>query len=221
MLDLKFIRENPGTVRHAIEVKGVDLDLDELLRVDRELVELRQRVEALQTVPEAHTPTEEDRHLHEVQRVDQVGEEEVAHHRRAAADAHVELARAHRVIPVVRRLLADDETPVGVYRKLAAGKPGTFLLESAENGRSWSRWSFVGGRSAAALTAVDGELVTFDSPTVFHRDGVRIDSTSTLRFRSREAIEASIAEAGLELVDVRDAPDRPGREHVFLARRPA
>ncbi|WP_226352993.1 MULTISPECIES: anthranilate synthase component I [unclassified Pseudonocardia] len=70
-----------------------------------------------------------------------------------------ELARAHRVIPVTRRLLADDETPVGVYRKLAGGRSGTFLLESAENGRSWSRWSFVGARSAAALTAVDGELV--------------------------------------------------------------
>jgi len=66
-----------------------------------------------------------------------------------------ELAVGHRVIPVVRRLLADDETPIGVYRKLAGERPGTFLLESAENGRSWSRWSFVGAHSAAALTEVD------------------------------------------------------------------
>ena len=70
-----------------------------------------------------------------------------------------ELAALHRVIPVTRRLLADDETPVGVYRKLAGDRPGTFLFESAENGRSWSRWSFVGARSAAALTAVEGDLV--------------------------------------------------------------
>ncbi len=70
-----------------------------------------------------------------------------------------ELAAVHRVIPVTRRLLADDETPVGVYRKLAGDRPGTFLFESAENGRSWSRWSFVGARCAATLTAVDGELV--------------------------------------------------------------
>ncbi|TWF82440.1 anthranilate synthase component 1 [Pseudonocardia hierapolitana] len=69
------------------------------------------------------------------------------------------LAVEHRVIPVTRRLLADDETPVGVYRKLAGDRPGTFLFESAENGRSWSRWSFVGARSRATLTAVDGELV--------------------------------------------------------------
>src|SRR5919112_1859859 len=65
------------------------------------------------------------------------------------------LAVGHRVIPVTRRLLADDETPLGVYRKLAGDRPGTFLFESAENGRSWSRWSFVGARSRATLTAVD------------------------------------------------------------------
>ena len=41
------------------------------------------------------------------------------------------LAQDRRVVPVVRRLLADGETPVGVYTKLAGG-PGTFLLESAE-----------------------------------------------------------------------------------------
>ena len=69
------------------------------------------------------------------------------------------LAAGHRVIPVTRRLLADDETPVGVYRKLAGDRPGTFLFESAKNGRSWSRWSFVGARCAAALTVVDGEVV--------------------------------------------------------------
>ncbi|RZQ60010.1 anthranilate synthase component I [Amycolatopsis suaedae] len=69
------------------------------------------------------------------------------------------LAADRRVIPVVRRLLADAETPVGLYRKLAAGRPGTFLFESAENGESWSRWSFVGVRSPAALTVRDGEAV--------------------------------------------------------------
>jgi anthranilate synthase component 1 len=67
-----------------------------------------------------------------------------------------QLAAQRRVIPVVRRVLADAETPVGVYRKLAQGRPNTFLLESAENGRSWSRWSFVGVASSAVLTERDG-----------------------------------------------------------------
>ncbi|MGP3771611.1 anthranilate synthase component I [Streptomyces sp. SDT5-1] len=67
------------------------------------------------------------------------------------------LATDRRVIPVSRKLLADGDTPVGLYRKLAAERPGTFLLESAENGRSWSRYSFVGVRSAGTLTERDGQ----------------------------------------------------------------
>jgi anthranilate synthase component 1 len=67
-----------------------------------------------------------------------------------------------------RRLLADGETPVGVYRKLAGG-PGTFLLESAEHGAgsggtAWSRYSFVGVRSMATLTERDGSAVWLGTP---------------------------------------------------------
>lgn len=76
------------------------------------------------------------------------------------------LAEGRRVIPVTRRLLADGETPLGVYRKLAENRPGTFLLESAENGRSWSRWSFVGAHSAAALTEVGGRVTWTGMPPV-------------------------------------------------------
>jgi anthranilate synthase component 1 len=67
-----------------------------------------------------------------------------------------QLARTHRLVPITRTLFADAETPVGVYRKLAADRPGTFLLESAEPGRSFSRWSFVGVNAVASLSVVDG-----------------------------------------------------------------
>jgi anthranilate synthase component 1 len=67
------------------------------------------------------------------------------------------LARDRRVIPVTRRLLADGETPLSVYRKLAGGRAGTFLLESAELGGVWSRYSFVGAHSHATLTERDGQ----------------------------------------------------------------
>ena len=67
-----------------------------------------------------------------------------------------QLASSRRVIPVVRRLLADGQTPIGLYQTLAHNRPGTFLFESAEHGRSWSRWSIVGVRSAAVLTETDG-----------------------------------------------------------------
>lgn len=69
------------------------------------------------------------------------------------------LAAEHRVVPVTRKVLADSETPLSAYRKLAAGRPGTFLLESAENGRSWSRWSFIGAGAPTALSVRDGEAV--------------------------------------------------------------
>jgi anthranilate synthase component 1 len=70
------------------------------------------------------------------------------------------LMAEHRVIPVIRELFADGETPVGIYRKLAAGKPGSFLLESAEQGGIWSRFSFVGVSSFGVLTQV-GESTTW------------------------------------------------------------
>jgi anthranilate synthase component 1 len=69
------------------------------------------------------------------------------------------LAAEHRVVPVTRKVLADSETPLSAYRKLAANRPGTFLLESAENGRSWSRWSFIGAGAPSALTVRDGHAV--------------------------------------------------------------
>lgn len=62
------------------------------------------------------------------------------------------LLSGRRVVPVVRELFADGETPVGIYRKLAGGRPGTFLLESAEQGGIWSRYSFVGVSSYGVLT---------------------------------------------------------------------
>ncbi|MEU0067499.1 anthranilate synthase component I, partial [Streptomyces albidoflavus] len=79
-------------------------------------------------------------------------------------DTFRKLAQDRRVIPVSRKLLVDGDTPVGLYRKLAAERPGTFLLESAENGRSWSRYSFVGVRSAATLTARGGEAHWLGAP---------------------------------------------------------
>ena len=76
------------------------------------------------------------------------------------------LAEDRRVIPVVRRLMADAETPIGVYRKLARDEPGTFLLESAEHGGVWSRYSIVGARSSAVLTERSGEAHWLGTPPV-------------------------------------------------------
>ena len=72
-------------------------------------------------------------------------------------DQFDELIPRHRVIPVIRELFADGETPVGIYRKLAAELPGSFLLESAEQGGIWSRFSFVGVSSFGVLSQEGAE----------------------------------------------------------------
>jgi hypothetical protein len=69
------------------------------------------------------------------------------------------------------------------------------------------------------VTAVDGPLVTFRSMTAFRHEDLVLESISTLRFRDRSELEESLSREGLELFEVRDAPDRPGCEFVFLSRR--
>ncbi len=70
-------------------------------------------------------------------------------------DEFVRLARDHGVVPVWTEVLADVETPIGVYAKLAGATP-TFLLESAEHGESWGRYSFVGTDPFLVLRSRDG-----------------------------------------------------------------
>lgn len=68
------------------------------------------------------------------------------------------------------------------------------------------------------VTQAVGDLVTFRATYVFASDGAVLTSDSTLRFRDRAAIERSLEAAGFDVLEVREAPDRPGREVVFLAR---
>jgi len=68
------------------------------------------------------------------------------------------------------------------------------------------------------LTATEPGLVSFLTTFVFERDGTTLTSDSTLRFRDRAELAGSLAAAGLTVEEVRDAPDRPGREFVFVAR---
>lgn len=67
-----------------------------------------------------------------------------------------EYAKNFNVIPVALTLLADNETPITLYTKLAGNRESTFLLESAEHGGAWSRYSFIGVSSSATLTEKNG-----------------------------------------------------------------
>jgi anthranilate synthase component 1 len=113
--------------------------------------------------------------------------------------AFVALARRRRVVPVTRRLLADGETPVGVYSKLAGG-PGTFLLESAEQGAgsagtAWSRYSFIGVRSLATLVERGGAAAWLGTPP----DGVPVDGDPVAALRETVAALAAPGDVGAGL----------------------
>ncbi|MGH2934698.1 MAG: class I SAM-dependent methyltransferase [Gaiellaceae bacterium] len=102
---------------------------------------------------------------------------------------------------------------------------GHFVFETREpSKRAWEAWNpdqshavVEGIQSWEEVTCVEWPLVTFDSTTIFP-DGTRLVATSTLRFRERDEVERDLVSAGFTVSDVRDAPDRPGLELVFLAR---
>ncbi len=67
------------------------------------------------------------------------------------------------------------------------------------------------------LVHVQLPLVSFRYIFVFRKDGRVMTSESTLRFRTRSEIADTLTHAQLLVESVRDAPDRPGLEFVFIA----
>jgi anthranilate synthase component I len=61
-----------------------------------------------------------------------------------------ELARHHTLVPLRHTYVADTETPVSAYLKLRGDGP-SFLLESAEQGQRFGRWSFLGFRPRTVI----------------------------------------------------------------------
>ncbi len=80
-------------------------------------------------------------------------------------DTFIALATAYGSVPVWREVLADLETPLSVYAKLAGEGP-SFLLESAEHGERWGRYSFVGFDPFLTLLGHHGEVSWSGTPPV-------------------------------------------------------
>lgn len=134
---------------------------------------------------------------------------------------------------VAQVFVTDEEwaaTLQGVHAALRAG--GRLVFETRDPAkRAWLSWTREQSFSRTdipdigvvqswhELTDVSGKLVSFRSVTVFEADGVVLTADSTLRFREREEVVADMAATGYRLDEVRDAPDRPGREFVFVASR--
>jgi ubiquinone/menaquinone biosynthesis C-methylase UbiE len=136
---------------------------------------------------------------------------------------------------VAQVFVTDEDWTAALRAARKALRPGGRLVfESRDPARkAWLEWTrdqayrrvVVPGTGPVQtwtdLTGVRQNLVSFRMTFVFERDGVAMISDSTLRFRSRAELADSLAAANLILEEVRDAPDRPGRELVVTARRAA
>jgi anthranilate synthase component 1 len=69
------------------------------------------------------------------------------------------IRQGHYHIPVTRELVADFETPLSCYVKVARG-PYSYLLESAnQGGEKWSRYSIIGLPASRVIKVYEDELI--------------------------------------------------------------
>lgn len=134
----------------------------------------------------------------------------------------------------VAQVFLTDEDWAATLRALhAALRPGGHLVFETRDPavRAWEAWTPERTRGSAEvpgvgrvddeleLRSVDGDRVTVRWTVHLVDEGGTLASDTTLRFRSRAELDASLTAAGFSVVEVRDAPERPGREWVYLARR--
>lgn len=133
----------------------------------------------------------------------------------------------------VAQVFLADEDWTGTLRAIAATlRPGGhFVFETRRpERRAWEDWA---AQTAPVVREVPGvgtveqrmEVFSVELPYVSFRcayrfaDSTVVTSESTLRFRERDHLEATLNESGFDVVDVREAPDRIGKEYVFIARK--
>lgn len=82
------------------------------------------------------------------------------------------VAQGYNRIPVSKTILADVETPLSAYMKLAAG-PYSFLFESVQGGEKWGRYSII-GLPARRRVRIQGNQVSLEhdgaDPRVFESE---------------------------------------------------
>jgi len=134
---------------------------------------------------------------------------------------------------VAQVFLTDEEWGSVLQSAHAALRPGGRLVFETRDpaAKAWLGWNRADSLSRAdipgvgvvqawvELSAARGELVSFRSTFVFEADRVTLTSDSTLRFRRAEEVADSLMSAGFVVDELRGAPDRPGRELVFVARQ--
>lgn len=155
-------------------------------------------------------------------------------HGDATTLSEIEVDLAVMTANVAQVFLTDDDW-LGTLRCVrSALRPGGWLVfetrvPERQAWRDWTREKTYVQVDLAEIGLVDSwtEIMTVEEPyvsfrswTAFASDGAVLVSDSTLRFRTRTEVEESPSAEGFLVHEVRDAPDRPGREMVFVAQRP-
>lgn len=132
------------------------------------------------------------------------------------------------------QLIVDRSAWHAALRGIAGAlRPGGWLVFETRDpvARAWEDWNRAASyrttevaavgevASWVEITALNWPLVSFRWTWHFAADDSILTSESTLRFRERDEVRADLAANGYIAIDVGDAPDRPGHELVFRARR--
>jgi SAM-dependent methyltransferase len=134
---------------------------------------------------------------------------------------------------VAQVFLADEDWAQALRAIRTALRPCGYLVFETRRPerRAWEQWAAgtapvtrdIPGAGPvehrSEVTAVDLPFVSFRDTYTFGTDGAVITSESTLRFRGRDEVASSLAATGYRILEVREAPDRPSREYVFLTQQ--
>ncbi len=114
----------------------------------------------------------------------------------------------------------------------ALNEGGRFVFETRNpDFQAWKEWNKEASfrsLSIKGIGLVDGwvELIELNFPFVsfrwtyfFHEDNVTLTSNSTLAFRTISELRHDLISHGFQVEDIREAPDRPGQEHVVIAQK--
>lgn len=134
---------------------------------------------------------------------------------------------------VAQVFLTDDDWVRALQSIHGALRPSGHLVFETRRPeyRAWEEWAT---ETRPVIRDIPGcgrverrfDVIELSLPTVCFRytyrfllDGTQVTSESTLRFRGQDEMEWSLTVNGYRVLDVREAPDRPGREFVFIAQR--
>lgn len=89
-------------------------------------------------------------------------------------DKFKNLSKDSKLVPIYMEIEGDMDTPITLYRKLCKSK-NSFLLESAENGKKWGTFSFIGRNPFIIIKCNGDEVIINKEDEVFNKKGNSIE----------------------------------------------